>query len=351
MKTEDQTQEVEETQDVETVETKKDDTSTAAAVKTSTDFDKLLDAEGVDESPLEEDGGETKDDDKGKDDSKAEDKDSGQEKDDAEKTDTGKKDATDTGESPISKELAQKAIDLGLTEEQVGQLESDNSLAEMVTAIESVTSVPTVAATETVAAKAVESKDDEPKDDSAIKFENEDDIDPELLENIKGMEQRRQSDRKEIEALKQTVNTLVGSIEATARAEFTARFDGMIAEQGIEFADTFGVGSTLKLDAQSKAFQNRNAIRARMVALGTAMSEGGELIPPEKQLFDLAVNSMFKDKVETVKSSRLSKKTAKYKKGGQIGRTSTKRTGSQMGYQRAVETSRNFDDLLDSSED
>lgn len=344
-KEQDQTQDNEEIKDDAAVETKEEESSTAAAVKTSEAFDKLIDDEGIpgevpfeDDEPKETDSNE-------KEDAKADDTDTGQADDDSEqKEESDEKDATDTGESAISKDLAQKALDLGLTEEEVQELGSDEAVEKVVGIIESVMSEDeeTPAATETPKAKATE------EEESGLKFENEDDIDPELLKNIKAMEQRH---REEVSELRKTVDELKGGIEERERQEFVKRFDAMVAEQGLEFADVFGKGPTNDLGLRTKAFRNRDAVRRRMYALASAMTEDGQAMPPEQQLFDLAVNSLFKDKVETVKSARMVKKTAKHAKKARVGRAATKSAGSLTPHQKAVQTSRDFDALIDTSED
>jgi hypothetical protein len=349
-KEQDQTQDNEETQHAEFVETKEQEAaSTAAAVEKSKAFDKLIDEEGIaGEVPFEDD--EPKETDtKDTDDAKADETDTGkgddesEQQEDEEETASGT-DATDTGESPISKDLAQKALDLGLTEEEVQELGSDEAVEKMVGIIESVMSEDEEkpAATEKPKAKATD------EEESGLKFENEDDIDPELLKNIKAMEQRHQ---EEVSELRKTVDELKGGIEERERQEFVKRFDAMVEEQGLEFADVFGKGPTNDLGLRTKAFRNRDAVRGRMHALASAMTEDGQPMPPEKQLFDLAVNSLFKDKVETVKSARMVKKTAKHAKKARVGRAATKSAGSLTPHQKAVQTSKEFDAFIDASED
>jgi hypothetical protein len=345
----DQTQQIEEDQ-VDTTETQ-EDTSTATAVKTSEDFDKLLDEDeaDVEETPSDQDD-DSKSETEDKDDSEAEEETTGEEKAEEKEED---KDATDTGESPISKELAQKALDLGLSDEEVATFGSDEELEKTLGVIENVIADDEEAAGAQAATKSAEDKT-EAEDTFEIKFENEDDIDPELLKNIKGMQAHYEGKIKELSEvgrlLTAKVDGLVGNIEQEAQQQFVKRFDNMIDEQGIEFADTFGKGSTNDLGRRSKAFKNRDAVRGRMHAIAKGMADTGQDIPDEKTLFDLSMRSLFKIKMDTVASARLHKKTSARGKQ-RIGRTATKKTGSLTGHQRAIETSRKFDELIDTTED
>ena len=343
-KEEDQTQKTEEdttvADEIQAEETK----AAEAAVKTSEDFDAKIDADDVEETPPEEKKEAEK---KEESEDKADDDDTGQDEDDSDKQEADAKDATDTGETEISKELAQKAIDLGLTEDEVKAFDTADELTEMVKSIEDVTSAAEEKATETETVEKPAEKPETKEDDSAVKFENEDDIDPEILKAFRALEKQRLDDRKEREALLETVKELSGGIDQQNRQHFVKRFDGYVKGMGIEFAGTFGTGSTDDLAGSSKAFQNRDAVRGRMLALAKAMPD----VTDEQRLFDIAVNSLHKEKIDNVNGSRMSKKTTKHSKRARVGRSATRRTGTMTGHEAAVETSRNFDELIDTSED
>lgn len=341
-KEQDQTQQTEE-DTTKTAEVKEDTTAVDKAVKTSEDFDKLVDAnpEDVEDTPSEEKDDTSKDskDSETKDDSKADDKDTGKDDtEDSEKDNKDTKNATDTGESNISKEVAQKALDSGLSEEEIDQFDSDEELEKFVGIIESVMSEEDEKIDTT-------QKPDEKKteDDSVIKFENESEIDPEILKGIRSLEK----DNKE---LREEVRGLVGGMQQQQDAAFLKRFDGMVTGLGKEFADTFGIGSTDDLGRRSMAFKNRASIGKRMRAFGRGMVDAKISLPDEQELFDLAVNSLHKKKLETVKGLRLGKKTTARSKQ-RIGRAASKSAGNLTGQQKAVETSRKFDDLIDTTED
>jgi hypothetical protein len=349
-KEQDQTQETEDTTAtaVADEQTKAEEAkATEAAVKTSKDFDAKIDAEDVEETPSE-------------DEDKAEAKPEGDKKDveetPSEEDPSGEQepetqDATDTGEAAISKELAQKAIDLGLTEEEVKDFDSEESLTETIKAITDVVTKQEPAVESAPAAGAAEEPQaktkTEPEDDTAFKLENEDDIDPSIVKAFKALEQQRQEDRAEIAALKETVKTATADVQQHNRNQYVARFDGYVKDLGLEFADIFGVGPTDPLPDSSRAFQNRDEVSKMMATLGAAMPN----VTDEKVLFDRAVNVLFKDKVDTVRGARMLKKTTRHAKGARMGRSATKTTGAKTGLQKAYETSKAFDEKIDTAED
>ena len=342
-KEEDQTQDkTQETQDVETpaVETKEEDTSTAAAVKTSEKFDKIADSEGIEDAlPDDED---EKPAEKEADKADAEEKDTGDDKaDETEQEPADEKDATGTGESPISKELAQKAIDLGLSEEDVLTFDSDKELQKTVTILEDVHAEAEEDKPADKPAAEAEKKPD--AEDAELKLENEDDIDPGLVKIIKGMDKRH---RDEVAALHEEVRALKQGVAADQITQFTGRFDDRIDKLGLDWVDTFGKGKTMDMGKRSKAFKNRDAVRGRMEGLAKAMPH----MTDEQKLFDLALRSLHETKLETVTGARMHKKTTARSKQ-RIGRAATKRTGTLTGHQKAVEASKAFDELIDTTED
>jgi len=325
------------------VETKEDTSAMDAAVKTSEDFDKLADAEGVEKTPLEGDdkSKDTKDS-KTKDDSKADDKDTG-DKEDSKDKEKDTKEADDTGETKIT-ELEQKALDYGLSEEDIEAFEDEAALKEYVDVLDKVMSEDeedaVAQADSKVKAKADAKVDDTKKDDKGTKLD--DDVDPSIANAIKALADENKELREKLE-------TVVGGLQQQQQSQFIKRFDGLIEGLGKEFADTFGVGSYNDLGKRSAAYRNRQAIGRRMQAFGKGLVDQGLELPDEQELFDLAVNSLHKKKVETIKGLRLGKKTTARSKQ-RLGRPATRTTGKLTGDQAAYETSRKFDEQVDTSE-
>lgn len=349
-KEQDQTRQTEE-DNADAVETK-EDTSTDKAVKTSEAFDKLIDEnpEDVEETPSGDN--ETKDskDSGDKDDSDAEDKDAGKEEDKY----SDKDDETDDDkpredvESKVSDELAKRAIDHGFTEEEIAGL-NETELEKFLDVIDSVVAekdaVDQTDSTQTSDTKKTEDED------TGIKFENEGDIDPEILKAFRSIEQQNKE-------LREIANKLTADIQqeqqvrhAEQQRQFTKRFDGMVDKLGLDFADVFGKGSLNDLSKRSKAYQNRDAVRGRMYALGMGFQAAKQPIPDEQQLFDLAINSLHGEKVKKATGLRLKKKTDTHSKTARVGRAATKKAGKLTGDQKAIKTSLEFDQKIDAAED
>jgi len=346
-KEQDQTQQTEEDKAV-VVETKEDTVSTDKAIETSKDFDKLIDEnpESVEETPPEEDDKDESKDSKEpekKDDTKADDKDTGKVKDEvSEKSD-------DKATSNVSEELAKRADDVGLSEDEIGQFADEADLEKTVKAIEAVTAKEEAVVQEKTTQTPAEKKE-VVKTDTGIKFENEEDIDPEILKAFRSQEQQNKELRESVDKLTANVQAEQQSRQQESQKQFIKRFDGFVDGLGLDFADVLGKGPLNELNETSRAYKNRTAIGARMHAFGKGLVDAGQDLPDEKQLFDLAVNSLHKQKVETSKGLRLGKKTTARSKQ-RLGRAATKKAGSMTGQQKAVATSLAFDEQIDTSED
>ncbi|MBE3088311.1 MAG: hypothetical protein IMZ61_13900 [Planctomycetes bacterium] len=339
-KEQDQAQQTEEVK-VDTTETKEDTVAVDKAIKTSKDFDKLLDAEGVEATPPEDKVESKKSkDSKTKVDTKADDKDTGEEETEDKEKDT--KETGDAEETNVSEALAKKASDYGFTDAEIADFKDDAELEKFLGVMDSVMSEGKEDASAQADSKVKAKADDKKEDATGIKFANEDEIDPELLKGIRALEQSNKDLRDKLESV-------VGGLQQQQQTQFIKRFDGLVAGLGREFADTFGIGSFNDLGKRSQAYRNRQAVGQRMQAFGKGLIDQGLELPSEEELFDLAVNSLHKKKIETVKGLRLGVKTTARSKQ-RLGRSATKKTGNLTGEQKAVETSRKFDELIDTSE-
>jgi len=339
----------------------------AAAVKTSNDFDARLDTEGFEDDDSDDDV--VSDDDKTGDDKPADkkdaddtddsepegdDKDSADDKDDDE-TPAGDDDKPKEPESKVSDEFRQKARDVGMTDEEIDEFVDDDALAHTVRILENVIKDDEAEGdvgagkAQRPAADATQPPAKVDKETSAfeLKFKDEGEIDPEILTNIKAMDQHYKG---QVQALRERVDGLLDNIEQQKVEKFIGRFDERIDKLGDEFTDTFGKGKTLDLSTRSLPRKNRDAVRQRMYAFAKGLNDAGETVPGEEQLFDIALNSLFGKKVNAVQGLR-SQKATKKRSSQRLGRASTRATGKATPEQKAFETSRKFDDLIDTSED
>ena len=350
-KEEDQTQQTDEDK-AATAEVKEDTTAVDKAVKTSEAFDKDIDdnPEDVEDTPPEDKDDKSKDS-KGsekKDDSKADEKDTG-DKEDTKDSDKG----GDKSKAEISDELNQKALDLGLTEEELKDFDSAEALEKIVSDIEKAVAIdePAKKADSAQTADKDKKKDEDTKGDKSLKFENEDEIDPELLKGMKSLEQTNKEQRERIDKLENNIEQEKQVRLQEVQTQFAKRMDGMVGKLGLEFAGIFGKGPIAKLDRTSSAFKARDSVRAHMRGIAVGLAESGTEIPDEQKLFDMAVRYLHEEKVNTVNGLRSSKKGAKYAKGAKLGRSATKKTGKLTGDQKAIETSKAFDEQIDMTED
>lgn len=337
---------------------KEDTVSTAKAVKTSSDFDKKMDEEGVEgDEPEPAPSAKAGDEDTaGKKEAKADKgaKTKGDDKDSAEDVEADQDADADKGdkapESKISKEVATRAANLGLTPEEIQGFGTDEDLTRTLNVLDGIIadSGTEEQATTTQQPAGTKDKAAEVKDDGfKLEFKNEADIDPELLANIKGM-QKHYADQ--VKALREQLEGLTGNIQQRQQAEFMAQFDGMITALGPDFTDTFGEGPSQQLSNRTNAAKNRVAVRTRMYAFAKGLSDAGERVPDTQQLFDMAVNSLHGQKIKTIAGTKMQEKTTARAKQA-IGRPATRRTGNLTPIQKAVETSKKFDDLINTSED
>lgn len=348
------------------VEDAPDAKADAAAVKTSKDFDAKIDAEGVEDAgdddlvpakdkPGDDDSADKKDADD-TDDSKPEgdDKDSADDKDD-DQTPAADDDKSKESESKVSDEFRQKGRDVGMTDEEIDEFPDDESIERTIRIFENVirddSSEGDVKPGQAQTPAADASKSPEKGDDKTpgfdLKFKNEDEIDPEILANMKAMDEHYKG---QIQALSERVEGLLGQLQQQQVEKFMGRFDEHIEKLGSEFTDVFGKGKTLDLSTRSLGRRNRDTLRKRMYAFAKGLADAGETVPSEDQLFDTALNSLHGKKVMAVQGLR-SQKAMKKRGSQRLGRAATKPTGKATPDERAIETSKKFDDLIDTSED
>jgi hypothetical protein len=344
-KEDDQTQQTEEQTGETATATldKEPDENVKAAFATSEKFDELIDEKGIagdepfddDEQP-EEKPAETHEEPK---------------PDESEQKDDQQQRAEQTAQATgVSQDLREKALDAGLTEDEIGRFDDDTGLQKTLDIIEKV--VAGSGDDETPAQEQKESSE-EPEEGFEFEFENRDDIDPELLDNIEKMQSHYEgqikSQSEQITQLSGKVDRLLAETTKKEQDEFVEKFDGMVDKLGLEWAEVFGKGGTRALEKSSRAWENRDAVRARMHAFATGLVQSGGKLPTDEDLFDMALHSLHKEKLTQVQDTRT--QAARTKRAKQrTGRPATKTTGQLTPEQKAYETSRKFDELIDTSE-
>ena len=331
-----QTQDNDQKQD-EIIDTTEDDKSTATAVKTSEEFDKKLDDEGIDES-LSEDDEQAKDSGDKKDDSESDD--TGGDDEDSGKTETEDEEAQTGDEDVLDQDLVDQAIELGFKTEEIALHKNNDELERTIQIFANIRpSKIRQEQTQTPAEKA----DTEKKDEGTIEFEDEEDIDPGILKAVRELEKQNKD-------LRQIVERVTGDIQLRQQQEFENGFDKMIEELGTDYEDVFGSGKGSEINQVSSAFRNRKAMIKRMHSIAAGYNAAKERIPSDQELFDQALYSLHKNKMSKVRSKKLSEK-GQLQKGKKAGIPASSRTQKPAtGLEKAIATSRKFDELIDTSE-
>lgn len=322
---------------------KEDARADEAAAKVSEDFDALIDAEDVEETPSE-----------GDDEPQEE---THEADDDVEETPSEDKGDDEQGDDDltISSELHKRAADVGITEDEIAGFSDESDLERSVGIMESIAREQRdKEAAQEASGPAKPGKDevgDEQKPaDKAPEFENEDELDPVILKHLKAQNQKI----AEFEEREKTRDAKLQDREDKdkARRENDAleQFDKRIAGLDKSFVETFGEGATNKMSARSLQHKNRMALGRHLTALGTAMVEAGTELPTSDRLFEMSLHNVFQKQVEAVQGGKLHAKTTKRSRQ-RIGRGSTKKTGTMTRQQSAVQVSEAFDELIDASEE
>lgn len=317
--------------------------STDKAVKTSEKFDEMLDNEGVEDETIADDDTTG---DKDKDTADKATKDDGDDKDSAGDKEADKTAGSDDTEGiNLSEALIQRAADYGLTPEEIAEHTDDASLERTLKILDNIIADDDGQDGTTQTSAAADNKTDE--DEFHMKFEKEEEIDPELLKGIRAMEKHFS---ETVKGLREKLEGVTGNLQQQAQTEFLSRFDKKIEALGTDFADVFGQGPSSQFSSRSAAGRNRNAVRTRMYAFAKGLADAGEKIPDEDALFEMAVSSLHGTKMRTIAGKQMHDKTKQRAAQARVGRASTRRAGNLTPKQKAVETSRKFDELIDTSE-
>ena len=311
------------------------------AIKIADDFDKRIDEEGVDDedTPSEE---------------KKEDK-KGEEKDTAEKVseeDTTEEDEAD--EDILSDDLLTRAVQSGLNLEEAKSFGSSKALETALSHIERVAS-KNDNTTEKVETKEEGYKPFELKQ-FELKFENEEDIDPEILESVKGindhyktqMEAMNTHIAEQLKAVTTQVQSVEGNISNQESLTFEKNFDSMVNEVESDYKTELGKGTGREIAKDSVQMTNRMNVINAMAAINKVRTDGGNKALPEKEAFNQALTMVFADKAKEITTKKTVSKLTKRSKQA-IG-TPSGQKGKLDPYDKAVEASVKFDAKIDSEE-
>jgi len=347
-KTDDQTQEIEDTPTPEQVaEQKQAEEAEKAALKVQEDFDKQINAsEDVEETPSEDDDEQLEGDDKTEDDDVEETPSDEAGDDDAKGDDDG---------TEFSPELIKRAADIGLIPEEIAEFKDEAGLELSVRIMENiakddekVVQTPLPPGDELPAKKDGDAKKPA-ADPSELVIENEDELDPAIVKIMKAQHKKNYELEQKLAEQDGRLQAEENRLKAVRSREGMARFDKRIEDLGTDFHDTFGKGETLDMSNRSLARQNRNLLGKHMVGLAKGLAAAGLDVPAEDRLFEMAMHNVFQKKVESVQGAELHAKTSKRSRQ-RIGRVAIKKTGKMTPRQAAVQYQEEFDELIDGAE-
>lgn len=342
---------------------KEDGTDTKAhdsAVDTSKEFDKLGDDEDEDEAEAETKEEEEKEKEtKEKTDEASEEKDSTEEESDKkgeeENAATEKKDEKEEQEADdkvIGDDLIERAVRQGYS---ISAAKSFGSVEALKTTLELLES-KSAASTQTKA------KDDEKDTEKAveelkfepvkIEFENEADLDPELVAKIKAI---NEGNTKNFEQVTKTLNELRAQLAEKTTSDDTASVNAIMAEVeagyaglGKDYETLVGTGLTDNI-TDTTQIANRKQVVSAMRAIDIVDNDNG-IAKSTPDLFKAAVKQVFSDKQAELTNKKVAKTLTERNKQV-VNNPSGKVKAAITGGQAAVDTSKAFDKEHEDDED
>ncbi len=187
--------------------------------------------------------------------------------------------------SSLSEELVAKAKKLGISDADLALYKTPQQLERLCSLLEP------------KAAKEPAKEDKQEPRTSAdpageFKVELDPDLyDPDLCKAI-------QSTADQINSLKNALGSVMQMVHRQSEHSFERTFEGLVSELGDGFSQTLGKGGLEEIGTDSEFFKNRCKVIEEMNAIATGYDHTGKPVPPVKQLFQRAVNSIFGDTIK-----------------------------------------------------
>ncbi len=338
------------------------DEITEEATKLQDDFDKKLDEEGVDEitEPEEKD----KEKEKTGEDKDTADKKASEDKIAADEKSEQKGDEEKVDDSELSDELLTKAIQYGLTMVEAKSFKSAAALETTLTHLERVAALPNTDNTDVDKSKA-DAKDKEAAPEFKpfvpkpleLKCENEDEIDESTTKSVKAMNEHNAAQLKEMnehyEQQMKTMSDKLASVHSNVALQtatnFEKDFDTYVADTGDEYVKELGKGGIRSLDGKSTERANRMKVMNTMDVIDDTARKSGVTLSPEKEVFQQALDIVFKDKAKKMATEKAVSSLDKRSKQS-IGKPSGKKETANSPIDKAIKTSKEFDAKIDAEE-
>lgn len=313
MTTENQTQT--ETEDVKTEDTRTDDQK----LKDQYDYD---DSAGNDDLPGDEKG-------------KGDDKDSADDQKAADGTAGGEKErqGSETEQKPvISDELLERAEKMGFTRYEAQSFSNAEDLKRTLDILDGAD-----------AGAGGEDKEKAGEEDLQKEPEFKIDLNPDEYDAkvIKTFENLNKFHTDRYTALEAKLNDVLEAVGNEQAAAADLRFESMIDGLGDDFAETLGKGPGHSLNRKSPQFENRVKLHEEIVRIAAGYAALGQRVPTEKELFEQAVGTVFRDKQKDLAMDKLGKKLDKRSRQS-LGRAAPHKDKELSPDQRAVKFVNDF---------
>ena len=133
---------------------------------------------------------------------------------------------------------------------------------------------------------------------------DEDIIAPEVVTAIRAIEALNADLAKRLDGITKAQ-------EGAAQAEYTARFDKMVVNEGKEYAELLGDKPLNELEAHSEEYRNREHVDVMMESIAATRAARGLKTLSESELFKTALHAQFPNQTEKIIRGELSGKLKK----------------------------------------
>lgn len=221
------------------------------------------------------------------------------------------KEETPDDKDKISESTIKEAKELGMNDEHIAKFGSEKVLKAAIDLAKSY-----------AAPKQEETKQDQKPEvktsDEEFSVKLDPDIyDPEICNAVN-------ETAKQINEIKNALQGVNAAIQMYSQESFTRSFDSLVNSAGQDYAELLGSGSIEQIDVESDFYTNRCKVIDEMQAIAAGYAQSGKGNFSQKQLFERAVNGLFKADLKKQARKEISDKLS-HREGQFISRpTSTK---------------------------
>lgn len=235
--------------------------------------------------------------------------------------DSGKVDESDAG---VIQELASRARDLGMNDDEVAQIKEPGALRSVIAALERQAKDETSSDLKEQPRRKPDAGESPSSEYEALAGLDPDDaIDPAAIKAIKALK---------AELDKMRVRQVEAPAPEDARPE---EADYLIAKLGDDYVDLFGDGPASSLSRKSAQFKARSSVVEEMKRIQDSARSAKRKVPESKDAFDQALRSVFGEQVKQAERRQLATKV-KARESQLISRPTNNGTRPSSGRDKAI---------------